>query len=99
MKDKSLDGFYKVGRKETLASVFAGAPPPRFVDCFHIADDVTRFKRELGVILCEEQRSFKGHLKRQIAEVSNTNLLGSHITLSHAEVFLVMSRERRKNMF
>lgn len=104
LKDKSLDGFHKIGRKETLASIFAGASPPRFVDCFHITDDITRFKRELSVILCEDQRSFKGHLSNDklhnaAAEASNTNLLGSHIMLSHAEAFLVMSRVRRKNVF
>jgi len=67
-EEPSLDGLYKVGRKETLASIFAGAPPPRFVDCFHITDDVTRFKRELIFILCGEQGSFKGHLKWQTTQ-------------------------------
>lgn len=57
--EKSLDGLYEVGRKKSLASIFAAAPPPRFVDCFHIADDVTRFKRQLSVILCGEKRGLK----------------------------------------
>jgi len=38
-------------------------------------------------------------LHNTAAEASDTNLLGSHIMLSHAEVFPVMSRVRRKNVF
>lgn len=38
-------------------------------------------------------------LHRTAVEASNTNLLGSHITLSHGEVFLVMTTRRRNDMF
>lgn len=53
---KSLDGLYVVGREETLAAVFAETPPPGFVHCFHVHDDVPRFKRNLCVILWKAQR-------------------------------------------
>lgn len=50
-KLKSLDGLYIVGREESLAAIFAETPPPGFVNCFHIHDDVPWLERNLCVIL------------------------------------------------
>lgn len=38
------------------------------------------------------------NLHNTAAEANNSNLLGSHTTLSRAEVFLAMTRVRRKNI-
>lgn len=95
LQRKSLsDGLYVVGREKTLASVFAGTPPPGFVNRFHITNDVTGFKREFGFILCEEQNGMFINTCGPTAimnetKINKTNLLGSHIKLLHAEVFLV----------